>query len=159
MENTKLIIRMSKTARKFFKTNAYVLKMAGEENVAMNYVNPSKVYDVLPGTHHIEIESKNSSETQEITLLEGETKTLTINPVVGGNSSSKASLSRTQVVLLLFAVSIISIIGLFYYFENVPIPSIFLMLLAPFMLLFSKNKTSENIGDFNITIQNKAILK
>ncbi|HET7361367.1 MAG TPA: hypothetical protein VFI78_05480 [Salinimicrobium sp.] len=161
MEKATLIVRMSKTARIFFKSNTYVLKKDGEDDFEMNYAHHTKVYDVLPGTHHIEIGSENSKQTKEVTLTKDEIKTLTINPVAGavaGHSGRTASLTRTQFVLVLFGLCIGSIIGIYLYFGSIPIPSIFLILLAPFILLFTKNKKNDELGDFQITIKNKAII-
>lgn len=158
MENTRIIVRMSKTARLFFKSAHYELKKDDERDFNMNHTHAIKIYDVLPGVHHLEIGSKNSSETRKITLKEGETKTLTIIPVIGNDSNHKTSLAHIQTVIFLFGLSIVCIIGMCLYFENIPIPSIFLIFFALIILLFKKSKKGNELGDFQIRIKNKAII-
>lgn len=158
MKHTRLIVRMSKTARFFFKSDTYVLKKEGDENFEMNYTDHTKIYDVLPGTHQIEIGSVNTLETKEVSLKKGETKTLTINPVIGSSKDRKGSLNLTQLKLLILGLSIGCIIGMFLYYGSVPFPLIFIPLIVPLILLFSKNKKEDELGDFHITVKNKAIV-
>ena len=80
MNQSTIVVRMSKSSGVYNKSNRYVLRIANEMDCEMNYNNNRKEYIVLPGKHNIEIGDGISFQTEEILLKEGETKVLTINP-------------------------------------------------------------------------------
>lgn len=157
MEESKLIVRVSKTSRIFFTSGKYELKIPGADDFSMNYLQHTKTYQLSSGKHRIEIKSENSSETKELVLEEGKTKILTINPVAGSNQNGKGAVSNKGIALMILGFSITTLIFMFSFFENVPIPSIFLILLPSLYFFFKKDNPSEELGDFHITIRNKAL--
>lgn len=80
MNQSTIIVRMSKSSGIYNTSNSYVLRIANETDYEMNYRNNRKEYGVLPGNHTIEIGDGTSFQTEEIVLRLGETKVLTINP-------------------------------------------------------------------------------
>ncbi|MDI5897964.1 hypothetical protein [Flavobacterium yafengii] len=80
MNQSTIVVRMSKSSGVYNKSNRYVLRIANEMDCEMNYNSNRKEYIVLPGKHNIEIGDGISFQTEEILLKEGETKVLTINP-------------------------------------------------------------------------------
>jgi hypothetical protein len=80
MDQSTIIVRMSKSSGVYSKSNSYVLRIANETDYKMNYRNNQKEYRVLPGKHTIEIGDGTSFQTEEIVLKAGGTKVLTINP-------------------------------------------------------------------------------
>jgi hypothetical protein len=82
MKNGKIVVRMSKSSGIYNKANKYLLKITGEEDFTMNYLNNRVEYDVFPGKHIVEIGNGNSDQLKEIQVKEGESKIITINPSV-----------------------------------------------------------------------------
>jgi hypothetical protein len=80
MNQSTIIVRMSKSSGIHNKSNSYVLRIANETDYEMNYSNSRKQYRVLPGKKTIEIGDGTSFQTEEIVLKAGATKVLTINP-------------------------------------------------------------------------------
>lgn len=80
MNQSTIIVRMSKSSGIYNKSNSYVLRIANETDYEMNYSNNRKQYRVLPGKQTIEIGDGTSFQTEEVTLKAGATKVLTINP-------------------------------------------------------------------------------
>jgi hypothetical protein len=79
MNQSTIVVRMSKSSGIYNKSNRYVLRVDNEVDCMMNYSNNRKEYSVLPGKHCVEIGNGISFQTEEILLKAGETKVLTIN--------------------------------------------------------------------------------
>lgn len=80
MNQSTIVVRMSKSSGIYNKSNLYVVRIANETDYEMNYRNNRKEYRVLPGKYIIEIGDGTSFQTEEIVLKAGGTKVLTINP-------------------------------------------------------------------------------
>ena len=80
MNQSTIVVRMSKSSGVYNKSNRYVVRIADEMDCEMNYKNNRKEYRVSTGSHTIEISDGIFFQTEQISLKAGETKVLTINP-------------------------------------------------------------------------------
>ena len=79
MNQSTIVVKMSKSSGIYNKSNRYAVRIA-DEICEMNYKNNLKEYRVSTGKHTIEISDGISFQTEQIILKAGETKVLTINP-------------------------------------------------------------------------------
>ncbi|RKS94708.1 hypothetical protein BC952_0331 [Flavobacterium limicola] len=80
MNQSTIVVRMSKSSGVYNKSNRYVVRITDEIDCEMNFTNSRKEYRVLPGKHSIEITDGTFFQTEQIILKAEETKVLTINP-------------------------------------------------------------------------------
>jgi len=80
MNQSTIVVRMSKSSGVYNKSNRYAVRIADEMDCEMNYTNNRKEYRVSTGKHTIEISDGISFQAEEIILKAGETRVVTINP-------------------------------------------------------------------------------
>jgi len=68
MNQSTIVVRMSKSSGVYNKSNRYAVRIADEMDCEMNYKNNRKEYRVSTGKHTIEITDGISFQTEEIIL-------------------------------------------------------------------------------------------
>ena len=137
MEESKIIVRMSKSTGVFNKSNKYEILLNNGSKAELDYVNNRHIFIAESGKNSIQIKNENTTILKEINIKYAQDITITIN----------ASVTYKLGLGIMIGIAIAGLIIQLIIAKKVILPLIFIPFIS---LLFVKKENFRN--SFEITI-------